>query len=168
MWHIHLDGERGQGRHERNDPGRNQGLMPTVDLIQRLQRKETGEEERRSLEALSKEMIKIFKDERRTSDAPEAAALAPVCTVDSYQDLARAFGNAIIDGTADGSILGASGLERVHVRPPLRRQHQKGGHAAGARHAQPAGAAPVSRRRGRTRHPASYHRYPIFCLGCHE
>ncbi|GAB1315795.1 Armadillo-type protein [Madurella fahalii] len=55
--------------------------------------------------ALVKEMIKIFRDDRRPSHVPEAAALTPITTVSSYQDLSRAFGNAVIHGTADGNIL---------------------------------------------------------------
>jgi len=50
-------------------------------------------------------MIKIFCDERRPSHVPEAAALAPATTASSYRDLSRAFGNAVIHGTADGNIL---------------------------------------------------------------
>lgn len=77
----------------------------TDDLIQRLGSNDTDPKEMKALEALSKEMIKIFRDERRLSHVPEAAALAPFTTTSDYQDLSRAFNNAMIWGTADGNIL---------------------------------------------------------------
>ncbi|KLU87432.1 hypothetical protein MAPG_06432 [Magnaporthiopsis poae ATCC 64411] len=75
----------------------------TDDLVQRLL-SGTDPKESAALQALANHMIKVFRDEGRPSHVPEAAALAPVTTVSSYQSLARAFGNAVIKGTADGSI----------------------------------------------------------------
>ena len=77
----------------------------TDDLIRRLRSSETDPKEKKALDALSKEMIKVFQDERRLSYLPEAAALAPVTTDSSYRELFRAFINAMIKGTADGNIL---------------------------------------------------------------
>src|SRR6201996_5597468 len=83
----------------------------TDDLVRRLGSSDTDPKERKALEALSREMIKIFRDERRLSWVPEAAALAAVATPTSYQDLSRAFNNAMIHGTADGNILEPQLLE---------------------------------------------------------
>ncbi|EXK77341.1 hypothetical protein FOQG_17945 [Fusarium oxysporum f. sp. raphani 54005] len=77
----------------------------TEDLVRRLGSSGTDPKEMNTLEAWSKEMIKVFRDERRLSYVPEAAALAPVTTASSYQELSRAFNHAMIQGTADGNIL---------------------------------------------------------------
>ncbi|KAK3307826.1 armadillo-type protein [Chaetomium strumarium] len=77
----------------------------TDDLVRRLRSNDTDPKETNALRALAKGMIKIFQDERRPSHVPEAAALAPVTTASSYRDLSRAFGNAVILGTVDGSLL---------------------------------------------------------------
>ena len=77
----------------------------TDDLVLRLGSRNTDPKEKAALEALSKEMVKVFRDESRLSYVREAAALAPVTTASSYQDLSRAFNNAMIKGTADGNIL---------------------------------------------------------------
>ncbi|KAL8366277.1 hypothetical protein RB595_004851 [Gaeumannomyces hyphopodioides] len=75
----------------------------TDELVRRL-RSGTDLKELEALNALTKEMIKIFRDEHLPSHVSEAAALAPAITGSSYQDLSRAFGNAVIRGTADGNI----------------------------------------------------------------
>ncbi|EXK26024.1 hypothetical protein FOMG_17385 [Fusarium oxysporum f. sp. melonis 26406] len=77
----------------------------TGDLVRRLGSSDTDPKEMYALQALAKEMINIFRDERRISYVPEAAALALVATASSYQDLSRAFNHAMIQGTADGNIL---------------------------------------------------------------
>ena len=77
----------------------------TDDLVRRLRSDDTDPKEKNALIALAKRMIEIFQEKRRLSHVPEAAALAPATTASSYQDLSRAFGNAVIDGTADGNIL---------------------------------------------------------------
>ncbi|KAK4040266.1 armadillo-type protein [Parachaetomium inaequale] len=77
----------------------------TDDLVRRLRSNDTDPKETNALRGLAKGMIKIFQDERRPSHVPEAAALAPVTTASSYRDLSRAFGNAVILGTVDGSLL---------------------------------------------------------------
>ncbi|KAH6971507.1 hypothetical protein BKA56DRAFT_677610 [Ilyonectria sp. MPI-CAGE-AT-0026] len=84
----------------------------TDDLVQRLGSDDTDPKEMKALEALSKEMIKVFRDECRLSYVREAAALARFTTASNYQDLSRAFNNAIIGGTADGNILEPQLLER--------------------------------------------------------
>ncbi|PMD14936.1 hypothetical protein NA56DRAFT_693640 [Hyaloscypha hepaticicola] len=84
----------------------------TDDLVQRLGSTGTNPKERKALEALSREMIKIFRDEIRLSYVPEAAALAPVTSNSSYNDLLLAFNNAMINGTADGKILELELLNR--------------------------------------------------------
>jgi hypothetical protein len=84
----------------------------TDDLVQRLGSTGTNPKERKALEALSREMIKIFRDEIRLSYVPEAAALAPVTSNSSYKDLLLAFNNAMINGTADGKILELELLNR--------------------------------------------------------
>ncbi|KAH6997421.1 armadillo-type protein [Ilyonectria destructans] len=84
-----------------------QASRPTLtdDLVQRLGSSDTDPKEMKALKALSKEMIKVFRDERRLSHVREAAALAPFTAASNYQELSRAFNNAIIGGTADSNIL---------------------------------------------------------------
>ncbi|KAH7120447.1 hypothetical protein B0J13DRAFT_612794 [Dactylonectria estremocensis] len=77
----------------------------TDDLVRQLGSSDTDPKEMNALKALSKEMIKVFRDERRLSYVPEAATLAPVTTARSYQDLSRAFNHAMIQGTADANTL---------------------------------------------------------------
>ncbi|KPM36932.1 hypothetical protein AK830_g9636 [Neonectria ditissima] len=77
----------------------------TDDLVRRLGSRDIDPKERNALEALSKEMILVFQDERHLSYVSEAAALATVVTASNYRDLAQAFNNTIIKGTADGNIL---------------------------------------------------------------
>ncbi|KAF4624600.1 hypothetical protein G7Y89_g13570 [Cudoniella acicularis] len=77
----------------------------TEDLVQRLKSRETNLKEVDALQALSEEMIKEFTDHPKPSYVPEAAALASVVTAKHYQDLLRAFENAVIKGNADGNVL---------------------------------------------------------------
>jgi hypothetical protein len=58
----------------------------------------------KALGALLNKMIKVFRNERRLSYVPEAAAIAPVTTTSSYECLSETFINAIINDT-DGIIL---------------------------------------------------------------
>jgi hypothetical protein len=59
----------------------------TGDLVQRLESHDTSPEEATSLQALSKEMIKVFKDDPKPSYLREATALASVVTAKDYADL---------------------------------------------------------------------------------
>src|SRR5579862_6781590 len=68
----------------------------TSDLVQRLGSTDTSQEEATALQALSKEMIKCFKDHPNPSYVPEATALASVVTARDYPDLFHAF----VDGAA--------------------------------------------------------------------
>ncbi|KAF9770479.1 hypothetical protein IL306_011985 [Fusarium sp. DS 682] len=83
----------------------------TDDLVQRLGSSDTDPKEINALQALVKEMIKVFRDGHRLSYVPEAAILAPATTASSYQDLSRAFNRAMVQGTADGNILEPQLLE---------------------------------------------------------
>ncbi|KAH8881364.1 ARM repeat-containing protein [Thozetella sp. PMI_491] len=82
-------------------PGRLSRPVRTDGMLKELRSSSTEPKQRKALEALAKDMIKIFRDEPRLSYVPEAAALAPVVSANNYQDLCHAFGNAIIQGTAD-------------------------------------------------------------------
>ncbi|KAL5592490.1 hypothetical protein FOBRF1_013516 [Fusarium oxysporum] len=83
----------------------------TDDLVQRLGSSDTDPKEIKALQALLKEMIKVFRDGQRLSYVLEAAALAPAITASNYQDLSRAFNHAMVQGTADSNILEPQLLE---------------------------------------------------------
>ncbi|KAL8310386.1 hypothetical protein RB597_010302 [Gaeumannomyces tritici] len=82
----------------------------TDDLVRRL-RSGTDPKESHALQALAEKMIEIFGNNSHPSHVLEAAALAPATTASSYQNLSRAFGNAVIHGTADGNTLEPKLLE---------------------------------------------------------
>jgi len=63
----------------------------TDDLVQRLESRDTSPEEATALQALSKQMIKVFKDHPDPSYVREATALASVVTAKDYPDLFHAF-----------------------------------------------------------------------------
>jgi hypothetical protein len=71
---------------------------PTLpdDLVQRSGSCDTSQDEATALQALSKEMIKVFKDHPDPSYEPEAAALASVITAKDDPGLFQAF----VDGAA--------------------------------------------------------------------
>ena len=86
------------------------------DLVQRLRSHDAGQAEIDALEALSKTMISVFQDKPFLSFVPEAAALSAVARFNDYEDLLRAFENAVTNGTMDRTVLSPEilrGLTRV-------------------------------------------------------
>ncbi|CAK7229678.1 hypothetical protein SBRCBS47491_007332 [Sporothrix bragantina] len=77
----------------------------TEDLVRRLQNPETNANERVVLQTLASKMVGIFKDDKSYVHIREAAAVAPFEDWSGYKDLLWTFMDAVIDGTADGSIL---------------------------------------------------------------
>ena len=77
----------------------------TEELVERWQSDKTQEKERAAVRAVGGVMIKIFKDKRYPSYFPEACKLAAVMTDDEYRTLLEIIGNAIIEGSTDGTIL---------------------------------------------------------------
>ena len=75
------------------------------DLVQRLRSHDTGQAEIDALKALSKAMISVFQDTPYLSFVPEAAALSAVARSKDYEDLLRAFENAVTNGTMDKTLL---------------------------------------------------------------
>ena len=75
------------------------------DLVQRLRSHDTGQAEIDALKALSKVMISVFQDTPYLSFVPEAAALSAVARFKVYEDLLRAFENAVANGTMDKTVL---------------------------------------------------------------
>ena len=86
------------------------------DLVKRLRSQDIGQAELDALKALSKAMISVFQDKRSLSFVPEAAALSAVARSKDYEDLLRAFENAVTHGTMDRTVLDPEillGLGRV-------------------------------------------------------
>ncbi|KAL1892012.1 hypothetical protein Sste5346_007356 [Sporothrix stenoceras] len=77
----------------------------TDDLVRRLQNPTTNAKERVALQALASKMMGIFKDDKSYVHIHEAAAVAPFQDWYGYRNLLWTFMDAVIDGTADGSIL---------------------------------------------------------------
>src|SRR5438105_3040343 len=76
----------------------------TQDFIRRLMSSDSDPKEKEALRALSKRMVKLFEN-NPSQFVSEGAELSSVTTGKDYEDLLRAFSNAIIKGTADGSNL---------------------------------------------------------------
>ena len=86
------------------------------DLVQRLRSDDIDQAEIEALKELSKAMISIFQDKPFLSFVPEAAALSAVVRSKDYEDLLRAFENAVTRGTMDRTVLDPEvllGLGRV-------------------------------------------------------
>ena len=86
------------------------------DLVQRLRSDDIDQAEIDALETLSKAMISIFQDKPFLSSVPEAAALSAVARSKDYEDLLRAFENAVTHGAMDRTVLDPEilvGLGRV-------------------------------------------------------
>ena len=86
------------------------------DLVQRLRSDDIDQAEIEALKALSKAMVSFFQDKPFLSFVPEAAALSAVARSKDYEDLLRAFENAITRGTMDRTVLDPEvllGLGRV-------------------------------------------------------
>ena len=75
------------------------------DLVQRLRSHDISQAEIDALKALCKAMISVFQDTPKLSYVPEAAALSAVARSKDYEDLLRAFQNAVTNGTMDGNVL---------------------------------------------------------------
>ena len=86
------------------------------DLVQRLRSDDIDRAETDALTQLSKAMISVFQDKPFLSFVPEAAALSAVARSKDYEDLLRAFENAVTRGTMDRTVLDSEvllGLGRV-------------------------------------------------------
>ncbi|KAK0506992.1 hypothetical protein JMJ35_010692 [Cladonia borealis] len=86
------------------------------DLVQRLRSDDIDQAELDALKELSKAMISVFQDKPFLSFVPEAAALSAVARSKDYEDLLRAFENAVTRGTMDRTVLDPEillGLGRV-------------------------------------------------------
>ena len=75
------------------------------DLVQRLRSDDINQAEMDALKELSKAMISVFQDKPFLSFVPEAAALSAVARSKDYEDLLRAFENAVTRGTMDKTVL---------------------------------------------------------------
>ena len=75
------------------------------DLVQRLRSDDIDQAEMDALKELSKAMISVFQDKPFLSFVPEAAALSAVARSKDYEDLLRAFENAVTRGTMDKTVL---------------------------------------------------------------
>lgn len=75
------------------------------DFIKRLTSSDTDPKELDALRAWSKKMIQVFEKDPSSEFVQEAVELSSATKGKDYEELLRAFGNAIIKGTADGNIL---------------------------------------------------------------
>ncbi|KAH0555759.1 hypothetical protein GP486_006296 [Trichoglossum hirsutum] len=85
--------------------------LSTEKLVERLGDPKLMETERKALQALSKSMIGVFKDDRKSSYMLEIVELSSVVASGDYGSLVEAVANAIINGTSDSNILGPTLLK---------------------------------------------------------